>query len=71
MPMDRVQFQPGMSLREFLARFGTDEQCRQALLEARWPCGFLCPSCGSTEHSRFKRLGRSYWQYVPAGRRPP
>jgi hypothetical protein len=37
MPMNRVQFQPGMSLREFQARFGTEQQCRQALQEARWP----------------------------------
>ena len=62
MPMNRVQFQPGMSLREFQARFGTDEQCRQALLEARWPYGFRCPSCEGAEHSRFERHGRSYWQ---------
>jgi ribosomal protein L37AE/L43A len=62
MPMNRVQFQPGMSLREFQARFGTDEQCRQALLEARWPYGFRCPSCDGAEHSRFERHGRPYWQ---------
>ena len=62
MPMNRVQFQPGMSLREFQARFGTEEQCRQALLEARWPYGFRCPSCEGAEHSCFERHGRSYWQ---------
>lgn len=62
MPMNRVQFQPGMSLREFQTRFGTDEQCRQALREARWPYGFRCPSCEGAEHSRFERHGRSYWQ---------
>lgn len=62
MPMNRVQFQPGMSLRDFQARFGTQAQCRQALLEARWPHGFRCPSCGGAEHSRFERLGRAYWQ---------
>ncbi len=33
MPMNRVQFQPGMSLREFQGRFGTRRQCRQALQE--------------------------------------
>ena len=62
MPMNRVQFQPRMSLREFQARFGTDEQCHQALVEARWPYGFRCPSCEGAEHSRFERYGRSYWQ---------
>jgi ribosomal protein L37AE/L43A len=62
MPMNRVQFQPGMSLREFQARFGTVEQCRRGLADARWPRGFECRSCGGAEHSRFERLGRRYWQ---------
>jgi transposase-like protein len=30
----------------FLARFGTDEQCREYLFEARWPEGFRCAACG-------------------------
>lgn len=62
MPMNRVQFQPGMSLREFQARYGAEQQCRQALQEARWPHGFRCPSCEGVDYSRFERLGRSYWQ---------
>lgn len=35
-----------MSLDRFLERFGTEEQCRQALFVARWPEGFRCPQCG-------------------------
>ena len=62
MPINRVQFQPGMSLREFQARFGTVEQCRRELADARWLRGFECRSCGGAEHSRFERLGRRYWQ---------
>src|SRR3954447_11045531 len=30
----------------FLARFGTDGQCREYLFKARWPDGFRCPACG-------------------------
>ena len=30
----------------FLARFGTDEQCREYLFKARWPDGFRCSACG-------------------------
>ena len=30
----------------FLARFGTDEQCRESLFKARWPDGFRCAACG-------------------------
>jgi transposase-like protein len=33
-------------LPSFLARFGTDEQCRTYLFEARWPDGFRCAGCG-------------------------
>src|SRR4051794_9652387 len=30
----------------FIARFGTDEQCREHLFKARWPEGFRCRACG-------------------------
>jgi len=30
----------------FLARFGSDERCREYLFEARWPDGFRCSACG-------------------------
>src|SRR3954452_7062447 len=30
----------------FLARFGSDEQCREYLFKARWPDGFRCVACG-------------------------
>src|SRR3954465_10152403 len=30
----------------FLARFGSDEQCREYLFKARWPEGFRCAACG-------------------------
>ena len=30
----------------FLERFGTDEQCREYLIRARWPEGFCCAACG-------------------------
>src|SRR3954451_15980216 len=30
----------------FVARFGTDEQCREDLFTARWPEGFRCAACG-------------------------
>jgi transposase-like protein len=33
----------------FIARFGTDEQCRDHLFEARWPGGFRCRTCGHDE----------------------
>jgi transposase-like protein len=30
----------------FLARFGTDEQCREYLFKVCWPDGFRCAACG-------------------------
>ena len=36
MAMNRVQFQKGLSLPEFIQRFGTEEQCATALETARW-----------------------------------
>jgi Transposase zinc-ribbon domain/ISXO2-like transposase domain len=33
-------------LPSFLERFGTDEQCRAYLFQARWPDGFRCSACG-------------------------
>jgi transposase-like protein len=46
MPKNKVQFQRGMSLREFIAKYGTQAQCEQALFAWRWPQGFVCPECG-------------------------
>lgn len=39
MPKNQVQFQRGMSLHEFMGRYGTREQCEQALFGWRWPRG--------------------------------
>ena len=46
MPRSPVQFQKGQSLAEFTDRYGSEEQCRAALFQARWPQGFECPECG-------------------------
>ncbi len=55
MPMNRVQFQPGLSLPEFLKQFGTESQCAAELEQSRWPQGFVCPCCAQTSHRVFKR----------------
>lgn len=62
MAMNRVQFQRGLSIAEFLDRYGSEEKCAAALAQSRWPQGFRCPDCGDERHSRFVREGRSYWQ---------
>ena len=55
MAINRIQFQPGLSLTTFFQRFGARVQCQQALFEMRWPSGFKCPKCGSADHSRRER----------------
>ncbi len=52
MAMNRIQFQPGLSLREFLKYYGTEVQCETALEHDRWPRGFICPQCDSTSYCR-------------------
>ena len=39
----------GLSEPEFQAAYGTEEQCRAAVEELRWPTGFVCPICGSRQ----------------------
>jgi hypothetical protein len=67
MAMNRVQFQPGLSMAEFFERYGSEEQCEAALFAARWPAGWRCPSCDCPWSSSFVREGRRYWQ-CSAGR---
>lgn len=46
MAMNQIQFQAGLSMREFQAQYGTDQQCEAALFAARWPQGWRCSRCG-------------------------
>jgi len=50
MAMNRIQFQPGLSLPEFFEQYGTEAQCEAALEKARWPQGVRCPRCGQALH---------------------
>ena len=62
MPQNKIQFQKGMSLYEFINNYGTESKCEQALESARWGRGYSCPKCGCTNHSVFFRKGKKYWQ---------
>jgi len=53
MAKNTVQFQQGLSLQEFIAEYGSEEQCQKALFKWRWPKGFKCPKCG---HDRYCTL---------------
>jgi hypothetical protein len=46
MARNKVQFQKGLSEAQFAVLYGTEAQCREAVMRWRWPSGFLCPVCG-------------------------
>jgi transposase-like protein len=50
MAWNKIQFQQGLSLPQFLERYGTEAACRDALFKLRWPSGFRCPECGNNTH---------------------
>ena len=50
MAKNKVQFQKGFSLYNFIRSYGTEKQCYQTLFRYRWPDGFICPKCGGKGH---------------------
>lgn len=51
MARNKIQFQRGLSETGFAELYGSEEQCRGALKQWRWPNGFICPECGATKSS--------------------
>ena len=49
MAMNRIQFQPGLSMPALLEQFGTETHCEAALEKARGPQGVHCPCCGQAD----------------------
>jgi transposase-like protein len=45
---------PEISLLEWQKRFGTERACEKVLVKIRWPHGFICPRCNSTDASYIK-----------------
>ncbi len=54
MPKNTVQFQKGLGLHKFIEKYGSEEQCQQALYQLRWPTGYICPECGNTTGCELK-----------------
>ncbi len=55
MPRNTIQFQKGLGLHDSLEQYGTEDQCRQALYDLRWPTGYVCPECGNTTGCELKK----------------
>lgn len=67
MARNKVQFQKGVSLSEFLSKYGTEAQCFDALYAWRWPHGFQCPHCGhdkgcQLDHRKLQQCNRCHRQ---------
>ena len=54
MKRSRIQFQKGLSLQQFLSKYGQEEQCQRAIFRAKWPNGWTCQLCGSREFYTLK-----------------
>ncbi|MEX3583027.1 MAG: hypothetical protein VB137_11260 [Burkholderia sp.] len=39
--MNRIQFQAGLSMKEFQEQYGSEAQCEAALVGSRWPDGWV------------------------------
>lgn len=68
MSMNRIQFQKGLSVHEFMQQYGSEEQCEHALVAARWPQGWRCAHCnGSRSFPTHNKTGRQLWECVRCG----
>ena len=54
MPKNTIQFQKGLGLHEFLEKYGSEEQCRQALYQLPLANGICLPECGNTTGCELK-----------------
>lgn len=54
MAKNKIQFQKGISIQKFMEQYGTEDQCREALFQLRWPQGFSCLQCGNTTYCSLK-----------------
>lgn len=69
MPMNQIQFQSGLSMRDFHLQYGTEEQCESALFSSRWPSGWRCSKCACTRSfmTRNGSQGRQLWECLICG----
>lgn len=68
MPMNRIQFQPGLSTHDFQSQYGSEVQCESAVFAARWPQGWRCAHCGCARSFKTRNgTGRQLWECVICG----
>ena len=68
MPMNRIQFQAGLSMPEFQRQYGDEAQCESALFAARWPHGWRCAHCNCSRSFMTRNgRGRQLWECLICG----
>ena len=68
MSMNRIQFQKGLSVHEFLQQYGNEEQCESALVAARWSQGWRCAHCNCSRCFLTRnKAGRQLWECFLCG----
>ena len=68
MPINAIQFQHGLSLPEFQALYGSEDQCERAVVAARWPQGWRCAHCGCKRYFLTRNgSGRQLWECFICG----
>ena len=68
MAMNQIQFQAGLSMRDFQSLYGTDAQCERALFASRWPQGWRCARCGCAYSFMTRNCtGRQLWECLICG----
>lgn len=68
MSINQIQFQRGLSLPQFQARYGSEAQCEAALVAARWPQGWRCAHCGCKRYFvTHNGSGRALWECFVCG----
>ena len=66
MPMNKIQFQAGLSIKEFQRRYGSEAQCEEALVMSRWPQGWRCARCQCSRYC-LTQHGRKLWECLDCG----
>ena len=66
MAMNQIQFQAGLSMRQFQLQYGSNEQCEDAVFASRWPKGWSCPRCQCARYA-CTHNGRRLWECLCCG----
>ncbi len=53
------QFEKDFNMSAFKQCYGTEDKCREALFNTRWPDGYHCPKCGYNKYLRMNN-GKAY-----------